>query len=101
MGQADDLATTVLLAADTPILCAPAMNVRMWHHAATQRNLAQLAEDGIRFVGPEEGAMACGEYGVGRMAQPEAIVEAIAGMFADGARTAGWSACAGDSGADP
>lgn len=85
-GHADDLATTVLLAANTPILCAPAMNVRMWHHAATQRNLAQLAEDGIRFVGPEEGAMACGEYGMGRMAQPEAIVEAIAGMFADGAR---------------
>ncbi len=85
-GLANDLATTVLLAADTPILCAPAMNVRMWAHAATQRNLARLAEDGIRFVGPEEGAMACGEYGMGRMAQPEAIVEAIEGVFAPGDR---------------
>lgn len=85
-GLADDLATTVLLAADTPILCAPAMNVRMWAHAATQRNLARLAEDSVRFVGPEEGAMACGEYGMGRMAQSDVIVAAIEGVFADGAR---------------
>jgi len=85
-GLADDLATTVLLAADTPILCAPAMNVRMWAHAATQRNLARLAEDGIRFVGPDEGAMACGEYGMGRMAQPEAIVAAIESVLAPGDR---------------
>jgi phosphopantothenoylcysteine decarboxylase / phosphopantothenate---cysteine ligase len=80
-GHANDLATTVLLAADKPVLCAPAMNVRMWHHAATQRNLARLAEDGIHFVGPEEGAMACGEYGLGRMAQVEAIVEKIEAML--------------------
>jgi len=80
-GQANDLATTVLLAADKPVLCAPAMNVRMWHHPATQRNLAQLAEDGIHFVGPDQGAMACGEYGLGRMAPVEAIVEKIEGML--------------------
>ena len=80
-GQADDLATTVLLAADKPVLCAPAMNVRMWHHPATQRNLAQLAEDSIHFVGPDEGAMACGEYGLGRMAPVEQIVEKIEAML--------------------
>ncbi len=80
-GQADDLATTVLLAADKPVLCAPAMNVRMWHHAATQRNLDQLAQDGIHFIGPDEGAMACGEYGLGRMAAIEAVVEKIEAMF--------------------
>jgi phosphopantothenoylcysteine decarboxylase/phosphopantothenate--cysteine ligase len=85
-GLADDLATTVLLAADKPVLCAPAMNVRMWAHSATRRNLAQLAADGIRFVGPEEGAMACGEYGMGRMAEVEAIVAAIEAMFAPGDR---------------
>ncbi len=81
-GQADDLATTVLLAADKPVLCAPAMNVRMWHHPATQRNLARLAGDGIHFVGPDEGAMACGEYGLGRMAAVEALVEKIEAMLA-------------------
>ncbi len=80
-GQANDLATTVLLAADKPVLCAPAMNVRMWHHAATQRNFAQLRTDGIHFVGPEEGAMACGEWGMGRMAQVEQIVEKIGSML--------------------
>ncbi|MFP4536996.1 MAG: bifunctional phosphopantothenoylcysteine decarboxylase/phosphopantothenate--cysteine ligase CoaBC [Dichotomicrobium sp.] len=85
-GQADDLATTVLLAADKPVLCAPAMNVRMWEHPATRRNLAQLGSDGIRFVGPEEGAMACGEYGMGRMAQPERIVDEIAAQFGAGKR---------------
>jgi len=85
-GLADDLATTVLLAADTPILCAPAMNVRMWAHPAMQRNLVRLADDGVSFVGPDEGAMACGEYGMGRMAQPEAIVKAIEGGFADATR---------------
>ncbi|RIA55836.1 bifunctional phosphopantothenoylcysteine decarboxylase/phosphopantothenate--cysteine ligase CoaBC [Dichotomicrobium thermohalophilum] len=85
-GQADDLATTVLLAADKPVLCAPAMNVRMWHHTATQRNLAQLAEDGIHFVGPDEGAMACGEYGLGRMAPVEVIVEKIEAMLGPEAR---------------
>jgi len=76
-GQADDLASTLLLATDTPVLIAPAMNVRMWQHAATQRNIATLRRDGIGFVGPEDGTMACGEYGPGRMAEVAQIVEAI------------------------
>lgn len=76
-GLADDLATTALLATDKPVLCAPAMNVRMWQHKATQRNLETLRADGIAFVGPDEGDMACGEYGPGRLAEPEVIVEAI------------------------
>jgi len=76
-GQANDLASATLLATDTPVLMAPAMNVRMWTHPATQRNLAILAADGVRFIGPDEGAMACGEFGPGRMAEPEAIVRAI------------------------
>ena len=76
-GHANDLATTVLLATDTPVLMAPAMNVRMWQHAATQRNLATLLEDGIRTVGPNEGDMACGEFGPGRMAEPAEILQAI------------------------
>ena len=83
-GRAEDLATTLLLATDTPVLVAPAMNVRMWDHVATRRNVAQLAADGIRFVGPNEGEMACGEYGFGRMAEPEQILAAIAGLLADG-----------------
>jgi phosphopantothenoylcysteine decarboxylase/phosphopantothenate--cysteine ligase len=77
-GLASDLATAVLLATDKPVLVAPAMNVRMWQHAATKRNVAILRQDGIAFVGPDEGEMACGEYGPGRMAEPEAIIEAIA-----------------------
>ena len=77
-GHADDLASTLLLATDTPVLIAPAMNVRMWEHAATQRNLATLKGDGIAVVGPNEGDMACGEYGPGRMAEPAEILEAIA-----------------------
>jgi phosphopantothenoylcysteine decarboxylase/phosphopantothenate--cysteine ligase len=85
-GLADDLASTVLLATDKPVLVAPAMNVRMWEHAATERNLATLRADGINFVGPDEGEMACGEYGPGRMAEPPAILEAIAGLL--GAKTA-------------
>ncbi|MEN2987814.1 bifunctional phosphopantothenoylcysteine decarboxylase/phosphopantothenate synthase [Tistrella sp. BH-R2-4] len=76
-GIADDLATTLLLATDKRVLVAPAMNVRMWFHPATQRNLRQLAEDGILMVGPDEGDMACGEFGPGRMSEPPAIVEAI------------------------
>ena len=76
-GMADDLATTLLLATDKPVLAAPAMNVRMWNHPATRRNRDLLEEDGIRFVGPDEGDMACGEYGPGRMAEPEAIRDAI------------------------
>ena len=83
-GLAGDLASTVLLAADKPVLMAPAMNVRMWSHAATRRNLAQLQADGVRFVGPDDGAMACGEYGPGRMAEPEAILAAILAALADG-----------------
>jgi phosphopantothenoylcysteine decarboxylase / phosphopantothenate---cysteine ligase len=77
IGQANDLASTTLLATDKPVLIAPAMNVRMWHHAATQRNLQQLKRDGILFVGPNEGDMACGEFGLGRMAEPAEIVAAI------------------------
>lgn len=80
-GLASDLASTTLLATDKAVLMAPAMNVRMWQHAATQRNLAQLKADGVAFIGPDEGAMACGEYGPGRMAEPAAIFEAILGML--------------------
>jgi phosphopantothenoylcysteine decarboxylase/phosphopantothenate--cysteine ligase len=76
-GLANDLASTTLLATDKPVLMAPAMNVRMWEHRATQRNLATLKSDGISFVGPDEGSMACGEFGPGRMAEPAAILEAI------------------------
>jgi len=83
-GQADDLASTLLLATDTPVLVAPAMNVRMWQHAATTRNRAQLQADGVRFVGPNEGDMACGEFGPGRMAEPLEIVAAIEAALGDG-----------------
>ncbi len=76
-GRADDLSSTLLLATDTPVLLAPAMNVRMWHHPATQRNLHTLRADGIRFIGPDDGQMACGEFGPGRLAEPEAIFAAI------------------------
>ncbi len=76
-GRADDLASTLLLATDTPVLLAPAMNVRMWQHPATQRNLQILRADGIRLVGPDDGQMACGEFGPGRLAEPEAIFAAI------------------------
>jgi phosphopantothenoylcysteine decarboxylase / phosphopantothenate---cysteine ligase len=86
-GLADDLATAVLLATDKRVLVAPAMNVRMWHHAATRRNVARLREDGIAFVGPHEGEMACGEYGPGRMAEPGEIIDAIATLL--GAQAAG------------
>ena len=83
-GQADDLASTLLLATDTPMLLAPSMNVRMWDHPATQRNVATLRSDGVSFVGPNEGDMACGEYGPGRMAEPLEIVAAIEAAFGDG-----------------
>lgn len=76
-GIADDLATTLLLATDKPVLAAPAMNVRMWQHAATRRNVAQLRADGVTVLEPDEGAMACGEYGPGRLPEPEAILAAI------------------------
>ena len=76
-GHADDLATTVLLATDTPVMVAPAMNVRMWDHPATQANLATLKSRGVTVVGPEEGPMACGEFGPGRLSQPEDILTAV------------------------
>jgi phosphopantothenoylcysteine decarboxylase/phosphopantothenate--cysteine ligase len=76
-GMADDLATTLLLATDKPVLAAPAMNVRMWQHAATTRNVAQLRRDGVTVLEPDEGSMACGEYGPGRLPEPAAIVAAI------------------------
>jgi phosphopantothenoylcysteine decarboxylase/phosphopantothenate--cysteine ligase len=81
-GLATDLASTLLLATDTPVLIAPAMNVRMWDHPATQRNLAQLIADGVHIVGPNPGDMACGEYGPGRMSEPMEIIDAIAAHFA-------------------
>ncbi len=83
-GHADDLASTLLLATDTAVLLAPAMNVRMWQHPATQRNIATLKSDGIGFVGPDVGDMACGEHGPGRMAEVPRIVDAIGAALADG-----------------
>ncbi|MEK9722342.1 MAG: bifunctional phosphopantothenoylcysteine decarboxylase/phosphopantothenate--cysteine ligase CoaBC [Rhodospirillaceae bacterium] len=80
-GLGDDLASTVLLATDAPVLAAPAMNVRMWDHPATQANLAMLKDRGIGFIGPNEGDMACGEYGMGRMAEPLEIVAAVTAFF--------------------
>ena len=86
-GRADDLASTLLLATDTPVLIAPAMNVRMWDHPATRRNLAQLRADGIRTIGPNEGDMACGEFGFGRMAEPLEIVAAAEAALGHGPLT--------------
>jgi phosphopantothenoylcysteine decarboxylase / phosphopantothenate---cysteine ligase len=83
-GLANDLASTTLLATDKPVLYAPAMNVRMWLHAATQRNVARLQADGAHMLGPDEGDMACGEYGPGRMAEPAAIQDAILALLKDG-----------------
>lgn len=83
-GHANDLASTLLLATDTPVLIAPAMNVRMWLHPANQRNIATLDADGVARVGPDEGDMACGEFGPGRLAEPQAIVDAIAVRLATG-----------------
>lgn len=83
-GRADDLASTLLLATDTRVLVAPAMNVRMWQHPATQRNIATLKADGVLFTGPDEGEMACGEYGPGRLAEPEVILAAIEAALSDG-----------------
>ena len=76
-GLANDLASTALLATDKPVLMAPAMNLRMWNQPATRRNLNTLKKDGVIFVGPNDGEMACGEYGPGRMAEPEEIAAAI------------------------
>jgi len=82
-GLANDLASTTLLATDKPVLMAPAMNVRMWEHKATQRNLTTLKGDGVHFVGPDEGEMACGEFGPGRLAEPPAIADAIEALLND------------------
>ncbi len=84
-GLANDLATTLLLATDKPVLAAPAMNVRMWGHVATQRNVAQLRADGVTVMTPDEGTMACGEFGPGRLPEPEAIVAAIEDALAPAA----------------
>lgn len=83
-GLANDLASTTLLATDKPVLYAPAMNVRMWLHAATQRNVARLQADGAHILGPNEGDMACGEYGPGRMSEPQEILGAILALLKDG-----------------
>jgi phosphopantothenoylcysteine decarboxylase/phosphopantothenate--cysteine ligase len=88
-GHADDLASTLLMATDTPVLIAPAMNVRMWEHAATRRNLATLEADGVTVAGPNEGDMACGEYGPGRMAEPEEVLAAIEARLASAGPLAG------------
>ena len=76
-GIADDLATTLLLATDKPVVVAPAMNVRMWLHAATQRNVDRLKADGLRVINPAEGEMACGEFGPGRLPEPQHIVDQL------------------------
>jgi phosphopantothenoylcysteine decarboxylase / phosphopantothenate---cysteine ligase len=80
-GIADDLATTILLATDKPVLMVPAMNVRMWNHPATKRNREQLVADGLTLMQPDEGAMACGEFGPGRLPEPPQIVERICAML--------------------
>lgn len=74
-GISDDLATTLLLATDKPVVVAPAMNVRMWQHPATQRNITQLEADGVQVIDPAEGDMACGEFGPGRLPEPQAIMD--------------------------
>jgi phosphopantothenoylcysteine decarboxylase/phosphopantothenate--cysteine ligase len=83
-GMADDLASTLLLATDTPVMIAPSMNVRMWDHPATQRNLTTMQKDGVKVIGPNEGEMACGEFGSGRMAEVVEIVQAVEGYFQAG-----------------
>src|ERR687893_1947268 len=83
-GLADDLATTLLLATDKRVVVAPAMNVRMWQHPATQRNVAQLKADGVQVIEPAEGEMACGEYGPGRLPEPVAIMEWLGAEFLAG-----------------
>jgi len=92
VGLAGDLATTVLLATDKPVVIAPAMNVRMWEHPATVANIATLRSRGIQLVGPEEGDMACGEYGLGRMAEPPSILTVIDQFFQTSRRLKGYRA---------
>jgi len=84
-GHANDLASTALLATDKRVLMAPAMNVRMWNHPATQRSFRTLTSDGVLFVGPNDGDMACGEFGPGRMAEPDEIVETVQNYFSGSA----------------
>ncbi|HRK71636.1 MAG TPA: bifunctional phosphopantothenoylcysteine decarboxylase/phosphopantothenate--cysteine ligase CoaBC [Micropepsaceae bacterium] len=91
-GHANDLASTALMATDKPVLIAPAMNVRMWTHAATQRNLATLLADGIHVIGPDDGAMACGEFGPGRMAEPDVIAAEIARLLSGAGPLSGYRA---------
>ena len=83
-GLATDLPSTLLLATDTPVLIAPAMNVRMWEHPATQNNCKTLINNGVHFSGPDEGDMACGEFGFGRMSEPEIIVKAASDILLNG-----------------
>ena len=83
-GISDDLASTILLATDTPVMVAPSMNVRMWDHPATQRNLALLDNDTVKLIGPNKGEMACGEYGLGRMAEVSEIVGSVEQFFHSG-----------------
>ncbi|GHA50257.1 phosphopantothenate synthase [Amylibacter ulvae] len=83
-GLATDLASTLLMATDKPVMIAPAMNVKMWEHGATQRNLETLKTDGIHICGPDEGGMACGEFGMGRMAEPEFIASAASDVLLNG-----------------
>lgn len=84
LGIASDLPSTLLLATDTPILIAPAMNVRMWEHSATQNNFKTLINNGVHFIGPEEGDMACGEFGFGRMSEPDVIVKSASNILING-----------------
>lgn len=80
-GIADDLATTLLLATDKPVVVAPAMNVRMWMHSATSRNIAQIKADRVRVIDPVEGEMACGEFGPGRLPEPQQIVDSLSDLL--------------------
>ena len=89
VGIADDLATTLLLATDKKVVAAPAMNVRMWQHAATERNVAQLRHDGVIVIDPDEGEMACGEYGPGRLPDPQALLQALALQLGTDGRLSG------------
>ena len=80
-GKAEDLATTVILASNKEILLVPAMNVRMWLHKATQKNLKTLMDYGYQFIGPEKGEMACGEFGEGKMSSPRQILAYLKKLF--------------------
>lgn len=82
VGIADDLATTLLLATDKSVVVAPAMNVRMWLHPATERNIQQLKADGVRVIEPAEGEMACGEFGAGRLPEPQEIMDQLSDLLA-------------------